>query len=218
MQPEFWNERWRLGQIGFHQSAVDPHLARYWPQLEVAVEGSVFVPLCGKTLDLLWLSDRGHPVTGVELSPIAVEAFCMEHGIPARRRKLEFFDLYQATKLRLYCGDFFALTPPLLTPLAAVYDRAALISWAPELRAAYVAHLTSLTHVGTRMLLITLEYPPGQMTGPPFCVRADEVRRLYERHFAIEELERVDTLATDDRMRARGVTELHEVCYALRRL
>ncbi len=99
-------------------------------------------------------------MTGVELSAVALESFCMEQGIPARRRTLEGFDVYEAPNLQLYRGDFFALTPELLGACSAVYDRAALISWTPELRAAYVAHIAALTAPGTQTLLITMEYPP----------------------------------------------------------
>ena len=42
---------------------------------------------------------------------MALESFCMEHGIPARRRTLGDFDVYEAEDLKLFRGDFFALTP-----------------------------------------------------------------------------------------------------------
>jgi thiopurine S-methyltransferase len=218
LQPEFWHQRWRAGQVGFHQAAVDRHLERYWPGLEVPRTARVFVPLCGKSLDLLWLRDRGHSVSGVELSAIALEAFCMENGIAAGRRTLARFDLYQASRLQLYCGDFFDLTTEILGPAAAVYDRAALISWAPELRAAYVRHLIALTQPGTKILLVTVEYSQAEMTGPPFNVSAEAVQTLFEGHFAIQLLGREDTLAGEARLRARGLTALHEACYALTRL
>jgi thiopurine S-methyltransferase len=218
MQPEFWHERWRAGQIGFHQSAVDRNLREQWPLLELASGSRVFVPLCGKSLDLLWLRDRGHLVTGVELSALALESLLMEHGIPAMRRTLDHFDVYQAANLQLYCGDFFALNPPLLGPVAAVYDRAALISWIPELRAGYVAHISALTRPGTQTLLVTLEYAQTQMKGPPFSVTAADVEHLYARNHAIQELSKHDILATEPRLRSRGVTQLHEVCYRLTRL
>ena len=218
MQPEFWHERWRTGQIGFHQSAVDRHLKRNWPDLGVASHSRVLVPLCGKSLDLLWLRERGHSVAGVELSAVALESFCMEYGIPAKRRILDDFEVYEAANLQLYCGDFFALTPELLGSVSAVYDRAALISWKPELREAYVAHVTALTSPGTQTLLITLEYPQAQMSGPPFSLGAADVQRLYARNHAIQELSKHDVLANEPRLRARGVTQLHEVCYRLTRL
>ena len=178
----------------------------------------VFVPLCGKSLDLKWLQDRGHTVTGVELSAVALESFCLENGIPARRRSLGDFDVYEAEGLRLLRGDFFALTPEILGSIAAVYDRAALISWTPELREAYVTQLTALTGPGTNTLLITVEYPQQQMSGPPFSVSADDVGRLYARHHEIKQLGRHDILADEARLRARGLGELHAVCYQLTRL
>jgi thiopurine S-methyltransferase len=218
LRPKFWRERWRTGQIGFHQSAVDSRLKQYWADFKLAGGSRVFVPLCGKSLDLTWLRERGHFVAGVELSAVALESFCMEHGVPAMRRTQGRFDVYEAPNLRLYCGDFFALTTDLLGDVAALYDRAALISWAPELRASYVEHIAALTRPGTQTLLLTLEYPQTQMSGPPFCVGADEVVRLYAHHHAIQELSRHDILASDARLRARGLTQLHEVCYRLTRL
>jgi thiopurine S-methyltransferase len=218
MQPEFWHERWRTGQIGFHQATVDRSLRRHWPLLELTHGSRVFVPLCGKSLDLLWLRDQGHVVVGVELSAAALEALCMENGIPARRRIESGFDLYEATHLQLFRGDFFALTAARIGDAAAIYDRAALISWAPELRSAYVEHIARLVHTGTRMLLIVLEYPQAQMSGPPFSLPGDEVRRLYARHFEIQEIARADILASEARLRSLGVTELSEVVYRLVRL
>jgi thiopurine S-methyltransferase len=218
LQPEFWHDRWRTGQIGFHQSAVDRNLRQYWPDLGLASNSRAFVPLCGKSLDLLWLCERGHSVTGVELSTVALESFCMEHGVPAKRRLLDDFDVYEAPKLQLFRGDFFALTPELLGPIPAVYDRAALISWIPELRAAYVKRITALTNPGTQTLLVTMEYPQEQMKGPPFSVAADEVDRLYAQHHEIRPLSRQNVLANEPRLRSRGVTQLHEVCYRLTRL
>ncbi len=214
MQPEFWHERWRSGQIGFHQSVADRNLTRHWPSLHLAGGSRVFVPLCGKSLDMLWLRDQGHRVIGVELSATAVEAFCMENGIPARRRVQEGFDVYEAADLELYRGDFFGLTSAMLGAVAAVYDRAALISWSPELRAPYALHMAALMSAGTQLLLVTLEYREAQMSGPPFSVQGPEVRRLYSPHFKIEEISREDVSAAETRMRStRGVTELFEVCY-----
>jgi thiopurine S-methyltransferase len=142
----------------------------------------------------------------------------MEHGIPAKRRLLRDFDVYEAANLQLFRGDFFTLTPTLLGPIAAVYDRAALISWTPDVRAAYVEHITELTEPGTHTLLVTMEYPQEQMKGPPFSLGTDEVERLYARHHEIRALSREDILANEPRLRSRGVTQLHEACYRLTRL
>lgn len=215
MEPQFWHERWRTGRIGFHQPTIDCSLQAHWPRLQMGQESHVFVPLCGKSLDLLWLSDQGHSVTGIELSATAVEAFFLENGVAARRRVEDGFDVYATERIRLIRGDFFALTPALLGRTEAVYDRAALISWTPSLRAPYVEQLASLLASAARMLLITLEYPQSQMAGPPFSVTRDEIMRLYSSQFSIQELARQDILACDARLRSAGVTELFEVCYLL---
>jgi thiopurine S-methyltransferase len=218
VQPEFWLDRWRAAQIGFHQAATDRHLVAYWPSLKLPADSSVFVPLCGKSLDLLWLRDQGYSVSGVELSPIALESFCMEHGIPARRRLLPDFDVYEAERLTLFRGDYFKLTKSQVGNVSAIYDRAALISWTPALRSAYVNHLTSLTATGTQMLLISVEYPEAQMAGPPFPLTRDMIDALYAAHYSIELLGRHEILELEPRLRARGLTELREVAYRLTRL
>lgn len=218
MQPDFWLDRWRTAQIGFHQAAVDRHLKAYWPRLMLPAGSPVFVPLCGKSLDLLWLRDRGHSVKGVELSPVALESFLMEHGIPAMRRVLVDFDVYEADGFTLFRGNYFKLTPALLGGVSAVYDRAALISWTPAARESYVKHLTSLTSPGTQTLLIAVEYPPEQMKGPPFPLPRDTIESLYAGHYSIEELGRHEILELEPRLKARGLTELREVCYRMTRL
>ena len=218
MQPDFWLDRWRTAQIGFHQAAVDRHLQAYWPRLSVPANSRVLVPLCGKSLDLMWLRERGHWVIGVEISPIALEAFLMEHGIPARRRVLGCFDVYEADGLTLYCGDYFKLTPALLGGVSAVYDRAALISWTPAARESYVKHLTWLTSPGTQTLLIAVEYPPQQMKGPPFPLTRADIESLYASRYSIEELGSHEILELEPRLKARGLTELREVCYRMTRL
>ena len=86
MDHEFWHERWRTRQIGFHQSSPHPFLERWWPSLGALPGDRVYVPLCGKSLDMVWLGVRGHPVVGSELSPIAVQEFFGESARPPASR------------------------------------------------------------------------------------------------------------------------------------
>ena len=218
MEHDFWHDRWRTAQIGFHRSSVDDNLIRHWRDLTLPKAARVLVPLCGKSLDLLWLRDQGHAAVGIELSDIALQAFFVENGVAARRRALPHFDLYEAEDLECYRGDLFELTPERLGKVAAVYDRASLVSWAPEQRGRYVEHLRALTATDTQTLLITLEYAQAEMKGPPFSVDSAEVHRLYSRRHSIQELARRDVLGDEPRMRARGVSSLTEVCYRITRL
>ena len=217
MQPSFWHERWRLGQIGFHQLAVEEQLAKSWSELDVPT-GRVLVPLCGKSLDLLWLWERGLDVTGIELSAVAVESLCREQGILARRTPGDALNRFDANRLRIFQGDVFNLRSDMLGKIHAVYDRASLIALPADERVRYVDALIALTQPGTKSLLMTIEYSQQQTNGPPFSVSRAEVQNLYGPRHSIRLLERRDILANEARLRARGVTELHENCFLLTRL
>ena len=85
MEADFWHDRWRNDEIGFHQRKFNRHLVKHWPTFGSQPEARVFVPLCGKSLDLIWLAERGHAVVGCEISEIAVASFFGEAGLTVRR-------------------------------------------------------------------------------------------------------------------------------------
>ena len=179
MEHEFWHRKWETDQIGFHETETHSMLLRYWDGLCLGAGSRVFVPLCGKSNDMLWLHARGHEVVGVELSDIAAAAFFEENGIEADRSEHGSFIAYRAPGYELLCGDYFDLTRELLDGVDVVYDRAALIALSPEQRGQYVAHLTRLLDPGTPILLVTVRYEPKLISPPPFLVEDDEVETLY---------------------------------------
>lgn len=215
MNPDFWQERWHRGEIGWHQDAINLHLAEHWPRLQIAPEAQVFVPLCGKSLDMLWLAARGHRVLGVELSPLAVGSFFNENGLDPRVTDEPPFRRFAVDEIEILCGDFFALTPAQLTGVTAVFDRASLIALPPQMRPRYVAHLRGLLDAGTRVLLITLDYDQQEMKGPPFSVPEAEVRALFGGAFAVRRLAEADVWAENPRFRQRGLSRLSELVFEL---
>ena len=215
MEPEFWHQRWASNQIGFHEDQVNAYLARHYAHLGLAPGEIVFVPLCGKSVDLRWLADQGAHVVGVELSLIAVESFFAEQGLTPRTSKEGAFAVWESGPIRLLCGDYFALAPADLAGAHIVYDRAALIALPPERRAEYVAHLDRLLPGARRTLLITLEYPQEQMQGPPFSVAEREVHSLFA-GARIERLGGQDVLADNPRFRDKGLTRLLECAYLIK--
>ena len=48
-----WLQRWKNREIGFNQSEVNGFLVQYFQRLNLAVGSKVFVPLCGKTIDIV---------------------------------------------------------------------------------------------------------------------------------------------------------------------
>ncbi len=215
MKKEFWLERWERQETGFHQDDFNPYLRQYWQQLHLARGSAVFVPLCGKSMDMLWLRDQGHQVLGVELSAIAVQAFFRENGYTPRHDARGKFDLCEADGVGILCGDFFDLTRDHLEQVSAVYDRASLIALPPEMRGRYVRHLVSILPPATQILLITVEYPQEEMQGPPFSVSASEVETIYREHAEVRLLAQLDVLEQNPRFQQRGLSRMVENIFQL---
>jgi thiopurine S-methyltransferase len=198
---------------------VNPYLLRYWPELHAArggeAGGEIFVPLCGKSLDMVWLRGQGHAVLGVELSEIAVRDFFSEQGrTPAHATRGKFAQC-EADGIRILCGDFFDLRREDMVNVRAVYDRASLVALPPEMRERYARHLVDILPAGSQVLLVTFDYPQDEMNGPPFAVSVDEVHALYAPYAQIRLLEQADILDREPRFRARGVTRMQENIFLL---
>lgn len=217
MQADFWLERWREGQIGWHQPDVHPALERDWPGLGVDPAARVFVPLCGRSLDMTWLARRGHGVLGVELSPIATAGFFEHERLVAGRSKAGPMIRHAAGPYEILQGDFFDLTREMAGSIGGWYDRAALVALPPELRIRYAGRMAELLPPGTGGLLISAEYAQEKMAGPPFAVLADEVHALFDPQFEVELLERRDVIASSPRFAERGLDSFHETVFRLAR-
>ncbi len=215
MDSAFWQQRWREGRIGFHQSRVMPLLQQHWPVLALPPASRVLVPLCGKSLDMPWLAAQGHRVLGVELSRIAIEQFFEENKLHPDVHQSHYGTHFSAGPIELVCGDVFDLDADMLGDCQGVYDRAALIALPAPMRARYVGELYARLPRGCRGLLITLEFPQHEKSGPPFSVDDDEVRALYGRDWHLAQLERRDILDTQPGFVAEGVTQLHTTVYRI---
>ena len=215
MEAEFWHERWQKGETGFHQPEYNTHMQAFIDFLALRRGARILVPLCGKSLDMLWLSEQGYRITGIEISEIAVRDFFTENHLEHRVTQTGNGALYAADGIDIYCGDFFEIQKGDLAEIDAVYDRAALIALPPEMRPGYVRHMTGLLANGTRTLLVSLDYPQHEMNGPPFSVTAREVVALYGGSHAVEQLHSEDCLASEPRFRKKGLTRLEENVFLL---
>jgi thiopurine S-methyltransferase len=217
MDKAFWHDRWQRREIGFHQQQIHAQLRELWPSLRLSQESAVFVPLAGKSRDMVWLATQGHRIVGVELSDVAVREFFEEGGQVPKRVRTGMFEVSSAGPFELYCGDFFEFPSEVLKDVVAVYDRGALIALPPGMRAHYVEALTQMLPREAIIFLITIDYPKDETAGPPFAVQAEEVRRLYGKTFDIQVLDVRDGLAASDNLKKRGLTRLEETAYVLRR-
>ncbi|MEN9463824.1 MAG: thiopurine S-methyltransferase [Pseudomonadota bacterium] len=220
MQHAFWHEKWQSNQIGFHLPEVNKLLLKHWPALGVAT-GTVLVPLCGKSLDLIWLRAQGYQVIGVELSEIALDALAasftdagfvvqkeplLESGLTAR---------YRGAGVTLYAGDFFALTAEIIGAVDAIYDRAALVALPADMRQGYSKHLQAISQQAP-MLLLSFDYEQSLMVGPPFAVAAGEIHAHYQPYYAhLDLLEIRDVIEQEPKFKERGLSSLKQLVYKI---
>jgi thiopurine S-methyltransferase len=215
MHAEFWLERWQQNQIGFHCEEINPYLQRYLPYFDLEKSSRIFVPLCGKSNDMLWLLAQGYDVVSVELSPLAIAAFFSENALSATISTQGEFTVNQVDGLSIYCGDFFHLTTNDLAGVSAVYDRAALVALPLEMRTAYIEQMKYLLESGTKILLVVFDYLQQEMQGPPFSVSVAEVEALYSDWCELTLLCTQGILDREPHFRSRGLTQLREHVYVL---
>lgn len=215
MKADFWNQRWEHNQIAFHQGCVNPLLDTHFDRLALNPGDRVFVPLCGKAVDMRWIADRGVSVLGVELSPVAVQDFFAEQSMLYQHREDGEFTVYESDLVSLWCGDFFSTSPETLKACHAVYDRASLIALPEDMRTRYIEHLLLTVRPEAPILLLTYEYPQAEAEGPPFSVGVEEIQRRFAGHRTVTVLESRDVLAQEAKLRSRGLTQLVEHAFLL---
>jgi thiopurine S-methyltransferase len=175
MQPDFWRARWAEGRTNFHQEAVHEQLVRHAERFLGGGPRRVLVPLCGKSVDLAWIRDRGHEVVGVELVPEAIAAIFERETSTAHINAAGSFRRWTGAGMTILEGDIFGLHPDVSGTFDRIWDRAATVALAPEQRPLYAQLLRSVLVPGGRVLMETFLYEQAQKPGPPHAVLEDEL-------------------------------------------
>lgn len=205
---EFWHSRWQAGRHGWHETAGNAALKKYWPRLPAG--SRVLVPLCGKSVDVLWLARQGLLVTGVELSAIAARAFFEEAGLTYEVTVRDGFKWFRGrdSGIAIACGNYFDFMD---RPFDALYDRAALGAISPGKRPEYARHTQGLLQSTAYRMLITLEFDDSNYEGPPYPVWPDEILSYWPDLQRIDE--RDDTENRPAKFHDAGVEQLMEVAW-----
>lgn len=185
LDTNYWHQKWKTSDIGFHQIEANPLLVRYFKELSLAVGSRIFLPLCGKTLDISWLLKNGYKVVGVELSKLAIEQLFDDLQIKPKISSFGKMLHYQAENIDIFAGDIFSLSSEKVGYIDAVYDRAALVALTHETRKLYTKQIMKLTKKAPQ-LLICYEYDQGEMDGPPFSIGDKEVKQHYGEFYKLK--------------------------------
>ena len=181
MEHDFWTEAWATGRTGFHSRAAHPALRAFAHRFLRGAEETVFVPLCGKTLDMPWLAAQGHHVIGGEFVKQAIDEFFEEQGQTPQELPHGAGARYASERIGVLHGDVFEVAKwAMPRPVTAVWDRAAMVALPPARRSEYVEEvIRRVAAPGAMMLLNVFEYDEREMAGPPFAVSASEVQSLF---------------------------------------
>ena len=194
---QFWLDKWNDKKIGFHESEPHNLLTQFWGNLRVSNTSKVLVPLCGKSIDMIWLKKCGHAVTGVELSETAILSFFDENQVDAEIQSGDKNNYYVGENLTIWEADIFNLPNIELESHRVIYDRAALVAIKPRQRFRYARIFTDNIPSGNFMFLIVLEYDKSLLSGPPFSLAKDDIELLYGKSWDIKEIERQATMVKD---------------------
>lgn len=193
MDSNFWLQKWQDNNIGFHKSEANPALVKHFGELSLPNSSRVFVPLCGKTLDIAWLLSKGDRVAGAELVELAIEQLFEELKVSPKISRVGEVSLYSAKDIDIFVGDIFDVSGKTLGPVDAIYDRAALIALPEEVRKRYTAHLMEITDKAPQ-LLVTCEYDQSLMEGPPFSISQEEVNKHYSESYSLSLISSTDVV------------------------
>ncbi len=213
MDIDFWLQKWREGETGFHKDRPHEWLVRYWKDLNVEPGLTVLVPLCGKSLDMLYLANLGYRLIGIEASQLAIKDFFKERGLEPSQHAIGSGYRWEAGPYTILESDFFQLDARETGEIHAVYDRAAFVALPELLRQRYVDQLVTLTGGARPTLLITFEYSQQFMAGPPFSICRDEIEQKYGRRHVVHPLDRHKLEPVPDHLVAKGAQDMWEAAY-----
>lgn len=195
-EEQFWQHCWQTSQTKWHLDKPHTALVEFIeliaprPMKEISggrATTTVFVPLCGASLDIHWLRDQGYNVIGCELSAEALKQMFAELKVKPsihkeRTSTANEVEVWETEHIKIYHANFFNLGE---LQVDAVFDRAALVALPDNTRLEYTQHMLKITNAAPQ-LLIAFEH--NRDTAPPYSVPLDLVRNYYAAHYNIEVL------------------------------
>ena len=203
-----WAQRWEDGNTGWHGSQVNENLQKHANHVVQSNQHStIAVPLCGKSLDMLWLRDQGATVVGIELVCKPIQDFFAQNNLQPEQHD----NIYSSNNLHLIESDILLVDQATLSKIGisnldAIYDRAALVAMPPELKSQYAEHCLSLLKPKGIILLIGYNSNLQAHQGPPFPIKEGSVEQWYQKASAIQVLEHsIEEFDSDSPMAQRGM-------------
>lgn len=163
-----WDARYAGGDTPWDKGAPHPVLSD--AMTREVLSGKVLVPGCGTGHDARALSARGLQVTGLDVSPLALER---ARGATTSENPVFFL------------GDLFDLPPEMRGAFDSVFEHTCFCAIDPARRADYVSAVASALQPGGRLLAVFFVDPDNGGQGPPHGCTREEIEALFSDSFRI---------------------------------
>ncbi|XP_041039466.1 probable thiopurine S-methyltransferase isoform X1 [Carcharodon carcharias] len=216
---EDWMTRWEKKHIGFHKGEIHELLQKH---SDIILNGRkqirIFVPLCGKSLDMKWFADQGHTVVGVEASKMAIKEFFAEQNLSHTQESVPGMpgsEVFKSSdgRISLFNCNVFDFSSAIAGKFDGIWDRGSLVAINPPDRKHYVKLMTTLMAKECHYLLDTFTYDQDRCAGPPFSIPKLTIEDLYGQSCNIQLIESSDALT--DRQRLWGLDSFIEQIYQI---
>ena len=178
-----WNEgRYSIPGQGFHQATVHPYLEKFLPLLnlvstehipnnDIFNQNRILLPLCGKTVDMIYLCGKKINVLGLEAVPRAIEEFgtiidavdtdpkgdLKQHILLHKEAQHRWIPNNNGV-INIIQGDAMTFEIDDKGPLDGIWDRGSLVAIRPEDRVLYVTMCSNAIKTNGRLLLSVVEH------------------------------------------------------------
>ena len=223
-QLEFWSETfWSTGNLPWHLKEPNEFLVRHLDKLlngRKPQDITILVPLCGKSIDLLFLKNQGLNIIGVEGNRLPINEFSRESGISFKQTTAAGVIVHESedAKLKIIQADFLTLNiPELEGNIDCVWDRAALNAIQVDHRDLYFQTMQRYLKASFRYLLSAYEYDASKGIGPPYSLPYSDVCQMFQDNAQIQKLEEKMIVIDDGPMikLTEEEVDVNEVIYFL---
>jgi hypothetical protein len=156
-----WEARYQETSVPWERDGLNPAFTAWQPWLETQ-KGTVLIPGCGRSPELLAFADLDFRVIGIDLAESAVR--------------------FQRSALTQSSGDNEVIVTNLFdwlpeTPVDIIYEQTCLCALKPEHWSAYETQLTQWLRPGGNLLGLFMQ--TGEGGGPPFHCDLDAMGDLF---------------------------------------
>ncbi|XP_062578286.1 thiopurine S-methyltransferase-like [Saccostrea cucullata] len=189
MTVESWKESWETSDIGFHNPNLNEEFLKYNKRMLTRPGMRIFVPLCGKAVEMKWLADHGYKVVGLEVAPVPCKAFFEENNIPYKISEIGAIqgEKYESLdeNIVIYSCDFFHLTVGICGEFDGIWDCGGLNAMDIEDRVSYIHKIRTFMGKGCINLTEFVNFDKS-MSDVPWSMSTEDLQKGFGEGFKVE--------------------------------